>query len=181
MTPQEKREILELFDTGQKCFLHTLAGVADDAAARKPSPECWSILECAEHVAIVEERLLAYIENARPADGTVIPIQREALIRERAPDRSRRIPAPEVALPAGRYSALADAAAQFVSNRLRSIVFVQSCDDDLRAKLAEHPILKVATCYEILLMMAYHPMRHARQIDEIKLAISAAGEATTAG
>ena len=181
MTPEEKREILELFETGEKRFLGALTGIADADAARKPSPGCWSVLECAEHVAVVEERLLAYVENARPADGTVIPVEREARIRERAQDRSFRVAAPDVAIPTGRYATLADAAAQFVTNRLRSIVFVQSCDDDLRAKLAEHPILKTANCYEMLLMMAYHPVRHAKQIEEIKSAISAAGEATTAG
>jgi hypothetical protein len=34
----------------------------------------------------------------------------------------------------------------------------------LRAKVAIHPVLGRVNCYEMLLMMAAHPRRHAEQI-----------------
>jgi hypothetical protein len=40
---------------------------------------------------------------------------------------------------------------------------------DLRRELTSHPLIGVVNCYEILLMMAVHLHRHARQIEEIAL------------
>jgi hypothetical protein len=37
--------------------------------------------------------------------------------------------------------------------------------------MTTHPLLGPANCYEMLLMMALHPLRHVGQIEEIKAAL----------
>jgi hypothetical protein len=106
----------------------------------------------------------------KPDPSAVIPEGREALIRARAPNRSRKVPAPEAAVPRGRYRTLEEALAAFTQARQLTIAYVEGCGEDLRGKITTHPILKVATCHETLLMMAAHPERHAKQIEEIRSA-----------
>ena len=108
--------------------------------------------------------------EGRPDPSAAIPPGREALIRTRAADRSRKVPAPEAAVPAGRYGTLAEALAAFEEARTRTVAYVEACDEDLRAKVTTHPILKAVTCHETLLMMAAHPERHAKQVIEIRQA-----------
>jgi len=168
MAPDEKAELLDWLERGRRAFRDSLAGMTEAEAARAPGTDRWSALDCAEHVAVVEEYLYTRLLEGRPAAGEPIPPAREAKIRERAADRSRPVPAPEAATPHGRYATLAEALTAFEAARARTIAFVEGCGEDLRAKVTEHPILKTATCHETLLMMAAHPERHAKQIAEIR-------------
>jgi hypothetical protein len=77
-----------------------------------------------------------------------------------------------MAIPSGRFATVDQAARAFVVSRERTLRFVQSCDDDLRAKVTQHPVIGAANCYEMLLMMAAHPYRHAVQIAEIRDALT---------
>jgi hypothetical protein len=52
----DRHELLEKLRSGRDEFLASVDGVTEEQAAAKPAAG-WSILECAEHVAIVEENL----------------------------------------------------------------------------------------------------------------------------
>ena len=80
------------------------------------------------------------LKAARRSDEPVINEVREKAIRERGPDRTRKVKSPDVALPAGRYSTLEEARRTFLNGRERTIEFVESCTDDLRARLTDHPL-----------------------------------------
>jgi hypothetical protein len=50
---------------------------------------------------------------------------------------------------------------------------VEGFSDDLRFWLTDHPLIPgPVNCYEILLMMSVHPVRHAEQIAEIRAALA---------
>jgi hypothetical protein len=168
MEPDDRAEILAWLERGRRAFRDAVAGISEADASRAPGPGHWSVLDCAEHVAVVEQYLYKRLMEGRPDPTAEIPPGREALIRARAVDRSRKVPAPEAAAPAGRYATLAEALAAFEEARARTVTFVAGCQDDLRAKVTTHPILKAATCHETLLMMAAHPERHAKQVAEIR-------------
>jgi hypothetical protein len=51
------------------------------------------------------------------------------------------------------------------------VQFAETCQEDLRCKITSHPIIGKVNCYEMLLMIAVHPHRHAKQIEEIKAAL----------
>lgn len=171
MRPEEKQEMLQALESGRQALLRVLEGVSEETASRPPAPERWSILQCVEHVATVEAYLFGQIAAAQEA-APLVNEKREAAIRERAPDRTRAVSAPEGARPAGRFATVAEALEQFLHSRARTTQFVEDCQSDLRCRITTHPLLGTVNCYETLLLMAAHPARHAAQIAEIRAALS---------
>ena len=53
----DRDELLDKLNSGRAELLASLDGVTEEQAAVKPTTG-WSILECVEHVAMVEENLL---------------------------------------------------------------------------------------------------------------------------
>jgi uncharacterized damage-inducible protein DinB len=166
MEHREIQEMLAELDKGRQELLEALRGVTEEAASFRPGPGRWSVLECVEHVVVVEDYLFGQIgassATAVPADDR----RREKLIPVRATDRRFRIESPDVSKPTGRFATLEAATERFLAGRQRTIHFVEECGDDLRARLTTHPILGTVNCWETLLLMAAHPRRHAAQIRE---------------
>ena len=154
--------------SGRDVLLDSIDGVSEADARKSPGPGRWSILDCVEHVAVVEDYLFGRILAASDAAEPLANLKREEKIREFAPTRLRRISAPQFAIPTGKYPTLGEAARAFNLSRERTIRFVDECAGDLRAKITTHPLLGEVNCYETLLMMAAHPLRHADQIREIR-------------
>jgi hypothetical protein len=107
------------------------------------------------------------VMTAQRSSEPVINSRRERAIIERGADRSRKVNAPDVALPRGRFLTLREAMGAFVESRDRTIQFVENCCDDLRTLLADHPVVGRVNGHETLLLIAVHPLRHAGQIEEI--------------
>ena len=168
MQPDERAELLDWLAGGRTAFQDAVFGISEAHAARSPGPGQWSVLDCAEHVAVVEQYLYARLLEGRADSDAAISPGREALIRSRAADRSRKVSAPAAAVPAGRFGTLEEALAAFAEARARTVAYVEACNEDLRTKITTHPILQTANCYETLLMMAAHPERHAKQVIEIR-------------
>jgi len=168
MEAHEKEKLLADLKSGRQALLDVLSGVTEDVAARIPPPGKWSILECVEHLAVSEDYLFSQITASHPSAVPMVNEKREALIVARGLDRTRTVSSPEVGRPTGRFYTLAEAVQSFLANRERTIRFVQNCGEDLRSKLTSHPIIGSVNCYETLLMIAVHPHRHAKQIEEIK-------------
>jgi hypothetical protein len=168
MDEQERASLLNQLDQGRADLLRTLQGVTEEMAARSPTPQRWSILQCVEHLAISEEYLLTQTLAAWAVDAPMVNEKREGAIAERGPDRAYPIPAPAVALPSDRYSSLDTAVKSFLAARERTIQFVRGFSGDLRAQITTHPIFGTVNCYENLLIIAVHPIRHAKQIEECK-------------
>jgi uncharacterized damage-inducible protein DinB len=168
MEASEKQELLASLHAGRQALLEVLEGISQEEAARVPEPGRWSVLDCVEHVALVEDYLYARLLEGQRVEETGINPVRERRIRERAADRSRRVAAPDAVKPAGRYATLESALAEFLAARDRTIRYVDRCDEDLRARLTTHPLLGPANCHEMLLMIALHPLRHAAQIREVR-------------
>jgi uncharacterized damage-inducible protein DinB len=141
--------------------------VTEEQAAVKP-PTGWSILECVEHVAIVEENLRRRLMEQASKAADELPRQRETLIVARAADRSRKVPAPETAHPRGRFTKLSEAVESFCRSREQTIAYISSCQEDLRRLTMEHPLIGAVSGQEMLLMMIGHPFRHAAQIRELR-------------
>ncbi len=173
MNALEKRKLVGSLERGRRALLKSLRGVSAETAVRTPIPGKWTILDCVEHVAVSEDYLLAQIESATYSGTPAIPPQREALIAERALDRSFRFESPQAVRPIGQFPTLAAALEHFLASRERTMRWVESAPPDLRNRIASHPLIGPTNCYEMLLMMALHPRRHAEQIEEIKVALEA--------
>jgi uncharacterized damage-inducible protein DinB len=173
MEKAEKIEMLRQLQAGRDALGDTLAGVDDAMAAQKPSRESWSILDCVEHMVQSERYLLTRLHAAEHTDQPFEKSRREGKIAMLAADRSRRIEAPEQAHPKGRFATLSEAVAAFDKTRTEVEHWVQNCTGDPRRMLTDHPmIVGPVTCAETLIMMAAHPARHAKQIEEIRQALA---------
>ena len=53
--------LIELEDS-RSALANAVAGVTEEGSRRKPAPDRWSVLECLEHVARVEERFLGWLD-----------------------------------------------------------------------------------------------------------------------
>ena len=160
-------QLLEKLNSGRDEFLASVEGVTEQQAAAKPVTG-WSILECAEHVAIVEEYLRRRLmEQATPTESGMSR-EREALIAAVAANRGRKIQAPEVAQPCGRFTTLREAVECFCRNREQTIAYIASCQDDLRRLTTDHPLIGAASGQEIIILMMAHPIRHAQQVRELR-------------
>jgi hypothetical protein len=79
--------------------------------------------------------------------------------------------APPEGCPSGRFSTLSEAVERFLANRERTMQFVRENKEDLRSRIASHPIMGTVNCHEMLLSIAVHSLRHITQIEEAKAAL----------
>jgi hypothetical protein len=168
MDQSEKAEIIHSLQSSLDTLLLSIKGLTEESARRKPAAGKWSVLECMEHLALAEDHMFGQLASASKMETPQLNRGREALIRRRAADRTHKIEAPDVARPKGTFSTLADASQHFLASRRRTMDFVQNGDTDLRAMMTIHPILGPVNCYEMLLIMSAHPLRHSQQIQEIR-------------
>src|SRR5579862_3119795 len=170
MDDQERRLMLAKLRETREAFLTEVQGVSEDQARWKPGPERWSILECTEHVAVVERRMLGRItKECVPLAGGANRAGRDHEILAWGADRTKKLKAPEGAVPAARFSTLAEALSAFRTNRSETIAYIEGCQEDLRGRETTHPLLGLLTAQECLALLTIHPARHALQVREIRL------------
>jgi hypothetical protein len=165
----DKAKLLEALREGGEAFLCSVAGVGEAACRLRPAENRWSVLECAEHVAVAEEVMLGLVTGERKARDPEGPKRDDRILRS-GTDRSTRFDASDQSQPRGRFSTLAEAVAHFQAVRQRTHRLVEQTPEDLRATEVKHPhhAVGVISTYECLLLMGTHAQRHALQIEEIK-------------
>ncbi len=171
MAPEERTEIVQNLERSRQEFLTAVAGLSEAQSKVRPGPERWSVLDCVEHVAIVEERFLGWLQKAEKLDTPRIDKEKEAGLSARIPDRSARAQAPEAVVPTGRFTTLAQALEQFNAGRANSIQFAQDHCDDLYCLASAHPRFGPMNGVEFLIVIAGHSRRHAAQIREVRAEI----------
>jgi hypothetical protein len=178
MLEPDKQEVLSRLDEGRKALSEALAGVDEQIAVWTQMPTSWSILECVEHVVLSEEFLLARLMAARTSVSAIPNSTRESMILKRGIDRTTHVESPAVVRPCGRYPHLQDAFTAFSGVRERTIDWVVGQEGDLRSRLTDHPLIPgPVNCYEMLLIIAVHPQRHAEQIKAIRISLEQAQKA----
>jgi hypothetical protein len=167
MNEKDRKEMLSLLARTRDEFLASVEGVSEEQARLKPSPERWSIVACVEHVVVAEHAMYVGITTRRTP---CIPAEkgREQIFLANVADRNRKINAPESARPTGRFGMLAQNVEKFRENRARTIEFVESCSEDLRAFELQHPMAGLISAHECLAILSMHPSRHAKQVHEIR-------------
>src|SRR6266853_6894655 len=100
---EHMNQIIDTLENSRQEFLAASDGVSESQAKTAPAPGRWSVLDCVEHVTIVEERFLGWLENGRKLDAPRIDPQIEARLAARVRDRSTKVEAPEPVRPTGRF------------------------------------------------------------------------------
>jgi hypothetical protein len=169
MTSADRDFLLKNLEEGRDAFLRSIAGLSEAQLRFKPSPDCWSIADCIEHIAVSEEAMFASATQGAPnPNGVSLDPEKDARLTAAVVSRSRKVPAPERFHPAARFASAGAARQHFLDVRQRAIAYVRECSDDLRRLFAMHPLLGEIDCHRYLIVLAAHAARHAGQIEEIK-------------
>jgi hypothetical protein len=152
-------------------LLGLVDGLSREQWAYRPAEGRWSINECLEHVTTVETRVLGIVTTklAEAAPGAAKPEVRgkDEVVMTAVLDRTTRRQAPEPVQPSGKWvdSQLLD---EFSNARERTIDFTATTDADLRGYFNPHAAFGELDCYQWLVLLSLHGLRHAIQIEEIK-------------
>jgi DinB superfamily len=169
MDEPSRAHLLAELEVSEAEFLGVLAGVSEEEARFRVGEESWTILDCVEHTALVEAAMCSLISSKY--EVLAEPLRRpaiEAKLSRNVLRRDRKVEAPEKARPKSRFTTLAEATDHFRQVRSSTGNYVISCTDDLRSRTMMHPVAGKLTCFECLLMIVRHPLRHAAQIREIR-------------
>lgn len=157
--------LITILETGRRDFLEATRDISPEQASGKPAPGSWSVLECIEHVVVVEGRFLGWIAN-----GTAIAPQRseekEIRLSTSIRNRTAKVQAPAAVHPQGRFETLAAALAEFEAVRDRSVQLVQERGDLLYSIGVTHSRFGNMNAAELIHLIDGHARRHAEQIRE---------------
>jgi hypothetical protein len=174
MSPAERSEIVDMLERSREDFRAAAAGLSESLAKTRPEADRWSVLDCVEHVATVEEMFLKRLASGEYTEAPPEDRAKEASLAARIVDRSSRRQAPETVLPKGRFTTLAEGLEQFDTARGRSLQFARERAADLYTLASMHPAFGPLNGVEALIIIASHSRRHAEQIREARAAIEKA-------
>jgi uncharacterized damage-inducible protein DinB len=178
MAPQsgsdDRSRLLNILDETRRDMHAAVEGLWEAEASANPGPGRWSVLECVEHVTLVEQRFRGWLDNGDRVEVPPIDKQREARLLERVADRSQRAQAPEPVVPVGRFASLAEALQAFDKARAETVRFAEARYAELYSLASSHPRLGRLNGYEFVLLIAAHGRRHAAQIRETRAALAGA-------
>ena len=123
MESHEKDNIVAMLERSRSEVNAAAAGIPAAQEKASPGEGRWSVLDCAEHIAIVEGRFLSWLETAERVETPQISKEKEAQLRERIVNRGQKAEAPDPAKPTGRFPSLAEALEHFNAARTRTIEF----------------------------------------------------------
>ena len=85
-------------------------------------------------------------------------------------DRSQKAQAPEVLKPTNKWPTREALVKDFNAARDKTIAWVKSTQEDLRAHAGPHPAFGPLDAHQWVLLLAGHSARHTAQIEEVETA-----------
>jgi len=173
LTKAERDEAVRYLEETRKKFLESVEGLSEEQWKFKSAPDRWSVAEVAEHIALSEQTLNGIVME-KIMKSPAAPEKKgetkgkEAIIKEKIPDRSTKAQAPEMLKPTGRWKTQADLVKDFQASRDTAINYIKTTQEDMRAHIYPNPVLKELDAYQWMLFMAAHTERHTTQISEVK-------------
>jgi len=174
MAPEVRPDLLEILENSRQEFISAAGGIGEQHAKVRPEEGRWSVLDCVEHVTVVEERFLSRLQEAQHLDSPQVDQQKEAELLVRVANRANRAQAPEYSHPSGRFSSLAEGLERFNAARSNTVRFAQDRAGDLYSISTEHARFGVLNGSEWIMLIAAHARRHADQIREVCTALAQA-------
>jgi uncharacterized damage-inducible protein DinB len=171
MNDAERAFLIEQLEKSKAEFLESISAITEAQWKFKPSPQAWSVAECAEHIIVAEEFLLNATQGLmkspavdRPGSSTAEQDKKIAMMIR---DRSHKAKAPEPLVPSGKFATPADAAKEFTARREKSLEYARTTNDELRVHTTQGPV-GTMDAYQLLILMAVHTGRHTDQIKEVQ-------------
>lgn len=167
---EEGITVLQDIDEAHRGLLAAVAGLSDGQSNFKPASGGWSIAEIVEHLAIVEDRIIARIHQllASPLDSAQAGAAKtpDGDLRKRVVDRSSKFRAPDAAHPTGQR--MSHSVDRLIGSRNKIKDILQSAPSDFRQRSMVHPAFGPLDCHQWLVTLGGHCLRHTQQITETK-------------
>jgi DinB superfamily len=172
LTQAERERLTKYLGETHGQVLRTVRAFSAQQLDFKPEPERWSISENVEHLTIIHNLVLKYIEQvlASPASSkeSAWKGRDDAMLEQR---RSRLTPlkVPEIGWPRNQWTH-EELFRRFADIRDRMTEFAATTNMPLRSYCFPHPVYGETDCYQWLLSTGAHCERHLAQIHEVTLA-----------
>jgi uncharacterized damage-inducible protein DinB len=172
LTPEERDRAVRDLEASRQTFLAAIQGLTPAQWSFKATPDSWSVGETAEHLVITENALREFITKKLllvPADTAAAEKARgnDEKVIARQLDRSNKVKTAEFLQPRSQWTQQA-LPAEFNRRRDATLEFVRTTQEDLRAHTRPDPNLGGVDCYQTVLSIAAHTLRHVAQIEEVK-------------
>jgi uncharacterized damage-inducible protein DinB len=172
LTVEQRHALVQELERSRQALLDAGAGLSPAQWNWKAAPDRWSVAECLDHVAIVEQMLagrMARIAAAAPdAEAGARVAGREELIVKGGRSRENKRTAPEMARPTARFASLAEFDAHFTPLRQANIDFVKTTQAPLHVLIEPHPALGDMSGHQWLWFLSAHCDRHTAQAREVR-------------
>jgi hypothetical protein len=172
MKREEREFVVGELVASEARLLELVRGLTEKQWRFRAEAERWSIAEVVEHLVVWESFMLAAVQGAleRPAEPEkqAEVAGKDSLVLGLAGSRDKKLKSREAAQPTGRWSDVGEMLAEFRVRRARTIEFAESTQEDLRSHFFAHVAFGDLDCYQWLVAMGQHTLRHVGQIEEIK-------------
>jgi uncharacterized damage-inducible protein DinB len=173
LTQGERERAMSELHATRKQFLDSVAGLSEAQWNFKPAPEVWSVAECAEHIALSEDRIFELVtekimKSPAEPDKKAEVKGKDEMVLEKTIDRSQKFQAPEMLRPTHQWPTKEALIDHFKASRDRTIAYIENTGDDLREHFMPHPVAKLLDGYQWILLISAHSNRHTLQIEEVK-------------
>lgn len=157
-------------------FLKSIKGLSVAQWNYKPSPERWSIAECAEHITLAEDFIRGLLQEKVMKTPAATDEQRakanipDEKVIAMLTDRTHKAQAPEPIKPTShQWPDEKSLIAEFNKRRAATVQYVKSTPEaDLRAHVSDSPLGAPLDGFQFLELLSAHTKRHTLQIEEVK-------------
>ena len=172
METHERQQVLDRLVSSEARLLQLLDGLTPAQWNFRESPERWSIAENVEHLVLFEEFIMQAVtrslKTAAEPDKRTSASEKQHLVLGLANARHIKFNSREVVRPAGRWTDTAELVAELRNARARTIAFATQTQADLCEHFFAHIAFGDLDCYQWLLLMGQHTLRHLLQIEAVR-------------
>ncbi len=164
--------ILDQLTASEVRLLAELGDLTPNQFHFRESPDRWSIAENLEHLILFEAFIRDAVRRTLAAPATPEKSQkameREALVLDLANSRATPFSARDAVRPYGAHPDPTAMIADFRATRALTVGFATETQADLRLHFFPHIAFGDLDCYQWLIVVGQHTLRHCRQIEQIK-------------
>lgn len=171
MDAREREFVLEQLAASEEQLLGLVAGLTAAQWGFRENAERWSIAEILEHLVVFEGFITFAVTNAlrSPVEHGKMALAgaKEPLVLGLTESRNAKLKAREATRPAGRWTDGPELVAEFHKARAQTIAFAAETECDLRGHFFPHIAFGDLDCYQWLVVLGQHTLRHCLQVEEV--------------